>query len=417
MTTKELASLLGVSTTIVYRNMIKLEQEGKVYKYGYKTRDGWEDAQHSNLKSNSLGWEIHSNPESMAKGGMTMGLSKEQTKRIAQKFADALSRRDNVDVSVNKNLEEDSFDLDYDGIEYAGGSYTILANGDVRNDALSNMPIYGNAKDSVQTIIKKIDHADSGYMAKGGFFEHGLEVGDKIISHKLKDDSIIVENHFRHERARVDLEKGKRSLIERNKLKYAKGGNVPSIEKKVAEVNELIREGNEKGVEVIDTSTTWQSPMKYKPFKYSNGVLYEEYEELNLYSYNRGEGTKWETKKFKFKKNSSLGIDDQKDVLNQVARWYRKAIKHFDTYGYDDGGVVYVDLFEDYENIPKKVGKILDRYYDRYGEDMDYKDTQNMLEEVEEVGYTFDYYLDNIPYGLRPIGVELNQLRGYEDMD
>jgi antirestriction protein len=121
---------------------------------------------------------------------------------------------------------------------------------------------------------------------------------------------------------------------------YAKGGSIPSIEKRVAEVNELIKEGNEKGVEVIDTSTTWQSPMKYKPFKYSNGVLYEEYEELNLYSYNRGEGTKWETKKYKFTKNSSFGIDDQKDVLNQVARWYRKAIKHFDTYGYADGGMM-----------------------------------------------------------------------------
>jgi hypothetical protein len=82
-----------------------------------------------------------------------------------------------------------------------------------------------------------------------------------------------------------------------------------------------------------------------------------------------------------------------------------------------DGGVVYVDLFEDYENMPKRVAEILDKYYDRYGEDMDYRDTQRMLEEIEGVGYTFDYYLDNQPYGLRPIGVELNQLRGYEDMD
>jgi hypothetical protein len=121
---------------------------------------------------------------------------------------------------------------------------------------------------------------------------------------------------------------------------YAKGGNIPTIAKKVEEVNKLINDGNEKGVEVIDESTTWQSPMKYKPFKYSNGVLYEEYEELDLYSYNRGEGTKWKTKKYKFTKNSAFGTDDQKGVLNQVARMYRKAIKHFDNYGYANGGVI-----------------------------------------------------------------------------
>lgn len=85
-----------------------------------------------------------------------MGLSKEETKKVAQKFADALSKADNVKVSVNPSFEEDSFDLDYGGIPYAGGSFTILANGDVRNDALPNMPIYGKTTDSIETIIKKV---------------------------------------------------------------------------------------------------------------------------------------------------------------------------------------------------------------------------------------------------------------------
>ena len=79
-----------------------------------------------------------------------------------------------------------------------------------------------------------------------------------------------------------------------------------------------------------------------------------------------------------------------------------------------------IDLFEDYENIPEKVQVILDRYSDEFGgdgSDMDYKDTQNMLEEVEAVGYTFGYGLDNEPYGLRPIGVKLNELRDYEDFE
>ncbi len=85
--------------------------------------------------------------------------------------------------------------------------------------------------------------------------------------------------------------------------------------------------------------------------------------------------------------------------------------KHW--YDYAKGGMV--DLFEDYENIPEKVAVILDRYKDEFGEDMDYKDTQNMLNEIEAVGYTFDYYLDNVPYGLRPIGTPLSALQGYED--
>jgi hypothetical protein len=114
----------------------------------------------------------------------------------------------------------------------------------------------------------------------------------------------------------------------------------------------------------------------------------------------------------------TLGVDSNvSDVKRRMREMGYNSKSIISIESMEKGGVVYVDLFEDYENIPKKVGKILDRYYDRYGEDMDYKHTENMLEEVEEVGYTFDYYLDNIPYGLRPIGVELNQLRGYEDMD
>jgi len=68
-----------------------------------------------------------------------------------------------------------------------------------------------------------------------------------------------------------------------------------------------------------------------------------------------------------------------------------------------------IDLFEDYENIPEKVQNILDNYAEKFGDDlgdMDYKDMADMLNEVNEVGYTFEYYLDNQPYDLRPIGTK-----------
>lgn len=79
---------------------------------------------------------------------------------------------------------------------------------------------------------------------------------------------------------------------------------------------------------------------------------------------------------------------------------------------YAKGGMI--DLFEDYENIPPNVQEILDKYEDAFM-DGDYKGLHEALKEVEKKGYTFDYYLDGQAYGLRPIDVPLNQLKGYEE--
>lgn len=88
---------------------------------------------------------------------------------------------------------------------------------------------------------------------------------------------------------------------------------------------------------------------------------------------------------------------------------------------YENGGGVelgkHVDLFENYEKIPQRVKGILEKYWGEFGDSMDYSDTKNMLDEVEAEGYTFDYYLDNEPYGLRPIDVKLNELEGYEEFE
>lgn len=78
---------------------------------------------------------------------------------------------------------------------------------------------------------------------------------------------------------------------------------------------------------------------------------------------------------------------------------------------YSDGGGIKsdnkinegIDLFEDYENIPPKVQKILDKYADGF-EEGDYDVLKKELSEVEKQGYTFDYYLDGQAYDLRKIG-------------
>ena len=68
------------------------------------------------------------------------------------------------------------------------------------------------------------------------------------------------------------------------------------------------------------------------------------------------------------------------------------------------------DLFETPELIPKEVQAILDTLDD----DADpYHELDRLVNELEEIGYTFDYYLDAAPYGLRPANIELEYLEGW----
>jgi len=58
---------------------------------------------------------------------------------------------------------------------------------------------------------------DGGYMAKGGMMEHGLKSGDKIIQGKIIGTTIRVRNENSNEDARVDLNTGKRTILDYNK--------------------------------------------------------------------------------------------------------------------------------------------------------------------------------------------------------
>ena len=105
---------------------------------------------------------------------------------------------------------------------------------------------------------------------------------------------------------------------------------------------------------------------------------------------------------------------------NKVA--FMRGIRDFEEQGYkpkyslEQGG--NVDLFQDYNNIPKNVSLILEKNTAEFGDEfgaMDFEDTKKMQKEVEAKGYTFDYDMDGSIYGLRPINVPLNHLEGYED--
>jgi hypothetical protein len=57
------------------------------------------------------------------------------------------------------------------------------------------------------------------------------------------------------------------------------------------------------------------------------------------------------------------------------------------------------DLFEHYETLPQEVQDVLSKY-----DEVDtYEGCEAMLKEMEALGYTFEYYLDAVPYNLHKI--------------
>jgi hypothetical protein len=70
------------------------------------------------------------------------------------------------------------------------------------------------------------------------------------------------------------------------------------------------------------------------------------------------------------------------------------------------------DLFETPELIPSEVQAVLETFNEDSANT--YHELDRLLSEIEPMGYTFDYYLDAEPYGLRPIDMELVELEGWE---
>ena len=175
---------------------------------------------------------------------------------------------------------------------------------------------------------------------------------------------------------------GKRVDDSRVVEEFRKGGNVSSIEKKVQEVNRLIELGNKNGISVVDSRSTWEAPMKYKPIRYSNGVLYVEYQQLDLYKYNKKGISNWVTKKDKVLKRD-MQFDNP---LNDIAKMYRKALKQEDV-EYAKGGEA--GKLKDYVVYSWKTKKdvINDDYEIINEEEMTEKDVIELYKERIKRGY------------------------------
>lgn len=74
-----------------------------------------------------------------------------------------------------------------------------------------------------------------------------------------------------------------------------------------------------------------------------------------------------------------------------------------------------IDLFQDYEYQEPKLRAITKKIDEAYDNDeVNTKFLQSILDKTEAIGYTFELDMDGSAYGLRPIGVRLNQLEGFE---
>jgi hypothetical protein len=70
------------------------------------------------------------------------------------------------------------------------------------------------------------------------------------------------------------------------------------------------------------------------------------------------------------------------------------------------------DLFETPELIPSDVQAILESFDEESPNT--YAELDRLVNELEVIGYTFDYFINAEPYGLRPININIEQLEGYE---
>lgn len=172
---------------------------------------------------------------------------------------------------------------------------------------------------------------------------------------------------------------------------YAKGGGVGEIRGGIRYV---------KGKEL-----EWHSIMSFDIADYG-----EEEAERKAYNYIQESIKYW---------NGELNENDFIVRKSSDGKDYKGSYvvyRQFPKYAKGGGVGTHIDLFEDYENMPPKIAKIFDKYSEDF-EDGNYKGLSMALKEMQQIGYTFEYYLDGQAYGLRPIGVPLNQLKGYEDIE
>lgn len=230
-------------------------------------------------------------------------------------------------------------------------------------------PFYNEVNEWLKSETRKKNSLQTGgEMAKGGGVAKGVKVEkqqkfDMVVVSKAapKDGGEQFQNRYTiyarniNEAREKALKQWKDSfgkmsdlsvvrVVQKNtsgSSKMARGGSLKkrgvdrSLQKKVDEVNRLIQLANENDIYVVDSSTTWEAPMKYKPIVIIGGGLKIEYLELDLYKYKRTGVANWEKKIDRITK-ANMYFDNP---INDIAKWHRKALRE-NAIQYEDGGMM-----------------------------------------------------------------------------
>jgi hypothetical protein len=95
---------------------------------------------------------------------------------------------------------------------------------------------------------------------------------------------------------------------------------------------------------------------------------------------------------------------------------YPKGFNQFEKGGKAQSNFRGIDLFEDYEMQEPELKKIIQKINDAYDKDaISTLFLNRILRQTEKIGYTFEFDMDGGAYGLRPIGVDIIEVQGYEE--
>ncbi|MCT4135656.1 JAB domain-containing protein [Elizabethkingia anophelis] len=64
------------------------------------------------------------------------------------------------------------------------------------------------------------------------------------------------------------------------------------------------------------------------------------------------------------------------------------------------------EIVDGFEQIPQELEKVMEKWQEKIDNGLDYEDCANFQKDCEDLGYTFNYGLDAVPFDLRPIDIK-----------
>ncbi|HFK5512609.1 TPA: hypothetical protein ACGZ9U_003554 [Elizabethkingia anophelis] len=108
--------------------------------------------------------------------------------------------------------------------------------------------------------------------------------------------------------------------------------------------------------------------------------------------------------------NEGVGVYDKFITVNEV-KFNNQNITAVQNNDFDLEGAKLTEwqqdntseLIDGFENTPEELKEVMEKWQQKIENGLDYKDCANFLKDCEDLGYTFNYGLDAVPFGLRKI--------------